>query len=512
MRHAALLLLLLTISTAVGAAQAKDDVLRINTRLVQVDVVVRDKSGLVADLKKEDFAVFDNGKPQRIDVFSVSTSKPSNAQQTMAPLSPGVVSNRREPGSEIPASVTVILFDMLNTALTYQNQAVQQLIAYLRTVKKEDRIALYILENELHVVQDFTSDPDALIRAAAGIKLGEVAGGDLRAFRELSRAVGSRRVAGSMMGFYRNQRVDPTADAIESIIRHLGGVPGRKNLVWLSANIPLSVMLASRASDKESQIDRAGRLLNEANVAIYPVDIRGLLAPDLPANTGRRGIRLESYPPPEAMVRLADATGGRAAYFNNDIQGAVRGAVSDAEVSYTVGFYPSESGFDGQFHKLAVKVDKKGVEIRHRAGYYSPSDRVPTAQERQSLIAELLDSPLDALQIALAVRAEPDQTQAGNYRVTISIDAKDLHLEHQDDRWTGTLDLGTYVESANPKSFKLQTIPLNLSDELFQTALRRGLLIEQIIPSSRPDDRFRIVLHDRATGLAGSLWVPLKAR
>src|SRR3982750_3954357 len=102
---------------------AQDNTIRVNTRLVQVDVVVRDKNGLVTDLTKNDFTVLDNGKPQRIDVFSMFTARTANAQPAVPSLLSGTISNRHDAESERPASATVILFDMLNTELQYQQDA-----------------------------------------------------------------------------------------------------------------------------------------------------------------------------------------------------------------------------------------------------------------------------------------------------------------------------------------------------------------------------------------------------
>ena len=495
---------------------AQDNTIHVNTRLVQVDVVVRDKNGPVTDLTKDDFTVLDNGKAQRIDVFSVFTAHGANAQPAAPPLKPGTISNRRDSQTETPASATVILFDMLNTALQYQTDAMKQLLRYLKSLDKEDRVALYILENDLHVVQDFTSDPDTLIRAAADIKLGEVAGSELRTVRELVRALavgrGNRstfRAAVAMSNISRAQRTDPTADAIEAIARHLAGLPGRKSLVWMSANIPLTPVTGTSRDGKESQIDRAARMLNEANVAIYPVDIRGLVAPDPPAGRGRRGAALESYLPPDAMVRLADATGGRAAFFNNDLEGAVRSAVDDGQVSYTLGFYLADGAFDEKFHKLTVKTVRKGADISHRAGYYANKDPNPSNQERRSILEDLLNSPLDAMQIGLSARAVPDPQKPGTFNVDVTIDTSDVHMEHRDDRWIAQLDLAVRTESSTDASLKMQSLPISLTEERFKTAMQRGMVFAQVATANGPNDRLRIVIQDPSTGHTGSIWIPL---
>src|SRR6185503_15490377 len=118
-----------------------------------------------------------------------------------------------------------------------------------------------------------------------------------------------------------------TDEAIETISRHLGGLPGRKSLIWMSAaGIPLSISSGTSRDGRESQLGRATRLLTASNIAVYPIDLRGLQAPDPPR--GRRGMAPNL--PPDVMIRLAEETGGRAFYFNNDLAGSVRTAISDA--------------------------------------------------------------------------------------------------------------------------------------------------------------------------------------
>src|SRR5215470_11250227 len=121
---------------AVRGMASQDETIRVNTRLVEVGVVVRDKNGPVTGLTKDDFALFDNGKPQRVEVFSVSTAERSKEKPHIPPLPPGVVSNRA--AKEVPASATVILFDRLNTEDKYQRDGLRQLLAYLQTARQED--------------------------------------------------------------------------------------------------------------------------------------------------------------------------------------------------------------------------------------------------------------------------------------------------------------------------------------------------------------------------------------
>src|SRR5438552_8265828 len=114
-RPAVLLVTLAIVSSITTAAQ--NDIIHINTRLVEVDVVVRAKDGPVINLAKEDFTILDNGKVQRVDVFSISTAERSKSKENLPPLPGGVVSNRG--ANQVSRSATVILFDRLNTADNY---------------------------------------------------------------------------------------------------------------------------------------------------------------------------------------------------------------------------------------------------------------------------------------------------------------------------------------------------------------------------------------------------------
>jgi VWFA-related protein len=508
MRH---LLAVLFGILVVGTTAAQNDVIRVNTQLVEVDVVVRGKDGPVTGLTKDDFTLTDNGKPQRIDVFSISTSERSNTKPDQTLLPPGVVSNRQ--GRPTATSATVILFDRLNTADIFQREGRRQLLSYLKSVQWEEYTALYVLGDDLKMVQDFTSDADLLLRAATKMEVGDLPGVDNRTVPEIAQSTAVGRVRGrdvrmaaAQAEFSVAERKDPTEDAIESIARHLSALPGRKSLIWMSAaGIPLSVQSGSSRDGKDSEVQHATRLLTSANIAVYPIDLRGLQAPDPPR--GRRGS--PRNPPPDVMIRLADETGGRAFYFNNDLSGSVRTAIADAQVSYTLGFYPSENSFDGKFHNLDVKVDRKDVEVRHRTGYFAVKDKAPDEKERRSIMSELLSSPLDASQIGLQGAVQPGPAGAGSFRILLRVDPADLKLERRNDHWTGTVDVALHLESSKQKTVQVRTSQIDLAEGAFRAALQGGLILEEAVTIDRPADRVRIVLQDRSTGFAGSLWLPL---
>ncbi|HEY2379647.1 MAG TPA: VWA domain-containing protein [Terriglobia bacterium] len=506
----ALIVAVLTILAA-SSMGAQDDVIRVNTRLVEVGVVVRDKNGPVSGLTKNDFTVFDNGKAQRVEAFSVSRAERAKTAPGPPPLPPGVVTNRT--AKDATTSATVILFDRLNTADKYQRDSMKQLLAYLKTARPDDLTAIYVLGDDLQLVQDFTNDPDRLVRAASKMPIGDLPGVDNGTVQEIAQAQAVGRVtrrnvqtARAEVDYSLQERKDPTEDAIQAIARHLSTVPGRKSLIWMSAAIPLSIAPGTSRDGKDSELGRATHLLTDANIAVYPVDAHGLQAADPPR--GRRP-RPQQIPPPDAMIRLADDTGGRAFYFNNDLAGSIRTAIADAEVSYMLGFYPSENGFDGKFHNISVKVERSNVEVRHRAGYLAVKDQGPNEQERKAILSELLSNPLDAAQVGLAASVETLAGKAPSYRISLRIETSDLHFEHHNDHWIAAMDMVFGFEPFKQKTVQVRTVPIDLTEDRFRTALARGLIMQETVTTDRPYDRLHLVLQDHATGLAGSLWLPL---
>ncbi len=143
-------------------------VFRAGTRLVQVDVVVRDKNGPVTGLNRDNFTLFDNGKPQRISVFSIKSQR--SGTQPAAPLPLGAVSNKVNRNGQVPATSTVILLDHENTSPLDQPYANQKIVKFLEARGDQDRIGLYALGRGVQIIQELTDDQQRLNRAVASLK------------------------------------------------------------------------------------------------------------------------------------------------------------------------------------------------------------------------------------------------------------------------------------------------------------------------------------------------------
>lgn len=556
----------------------EESVLRVTTHLIEVNVVAQDKKGEpVRDLTRDDFTLLDNGKKQPINVFALNTT-----QAAPAALPPGTYTNRPE-GRSQAGSLSVILLDGLNTSLENQTWSRSEVSRFLEQLEPQDRVAIYLLGEHLAVAQDFTSDSRmllAVVRRMEGRVARELAasttampatvndtalgpmtglepsGGQLTASQQS--AVGpvgpGSGGAGASAGiaaasaaqareealfaqwieeretaFFSVDRVRRTLDALVAIANHLASFPGRKNLIWVSASFPIQIgMLTPRApGDTRTQqqfgpeIERAARALNNANLAVYPVDARGLVAGGAADGTtpaSGRGVAGEGLRDPEqlfstqgVMDALADSTGGRAFYNVNDLPHAIRRALDDSEVSYTLGFYPSNVKWDGKFHEIKVRVDRPGVRLRYRQGYYA-SLTAPAADDQGHAALDLaMRSPLDATALGLRVGIEklPDGKRA---KLRISLDAHDINFQTEKNGVKAVnLDVMLVEIGADGKvkSDALRTVHLGVPERAFAQVLKNGLDLASWLDVDAGATQLRLIARDTASGNLGSVTVPL---
>jgi VWFA-related protein len=270
-------------------ANQQPSLFRADTHLVQVTVVVQDgRTNPVTDLAAVDFRVFEDGKEQPIALFSAE-SRSSATPATSVVSGAAVVSN------QVPTTggVTVILFDRLNTAWSDQGQAKQNIVKFLSQVAPTERIGFYVLDSSsVSIVHDFTSDTRSLLRALARVQ-GQISretmvaeektptiasGGGMSAAMDAQLDAALARMDEMIKADAVKNRADATLSALEAVARHLAGIPGRKNLIWVSASFPLSFDDGFGTRSMYTEVSIATRALADANISIYPVDARGLLS------------------------------------------------------------------------------------------------------------------------------------------------------------------------------------------------------------------------------------------
>jgi VWFA-related protein len=525
-------------------------VVRVTTRLVQVNVIVQDGKGRpVADLTRDDFVLLDGGQQQKISTFSVESSLPPGpvaALKKLPPLPPNIFTNKTDRRPDAPKSVTVVLFDGLNTKFEDQAYARQQVVKYLQQVGPEDRVALYALGIELRVLHDFTSDTSVLLQTLARYR-GRYSA-ELDAATPVESDTGDEELDAwlnqtnqTMADFYQINKVNQTCEALQAIANHVARIPGRKNLIWISAGFPIHIGFdeaAERAATQSAngsidtserrtfteEMERVTRALNEANMAIYPVDARGLMPIPTYAASNQKGfdprkgnarmpvIPQSVYRTHDTMDVLAAQTGGKAFYNGNDLKGAIKRAIDDGRVTYVLGYYPNHGQWDGGFRELKIQVKRPHLNARYRLGYFALPDRTQDEKERRAALQDAVWSPLEATTIGLSARVDPSDTpKPGSVKVYVQVDSKDITLQLQNGRWVGGLDLFFVQQSPEGKNVASMSdgVQLQLTPEVHEKITRTGLILSKNIEVVANSAKLRVVIRDRPSGVVGSLNIPL---
>jgi hypothetical protein len=317
---------------------------------------------------------------------------------------------------------------------------------------------------------------------------------------------------------------------LEASARHLAKVPGRKNLIWITASFPLIIVLQDRVVDFTPDMLEAARALNDANVALYAVDARGLQAalggaggisdaehagprqPGPPGQLVRPTTRVrDGYPAGlDTMAKLSGLTGGLLFTNDNGIEDLIREAMDDGELTYTLGFYPTQEAQD-DWHNLKVEVDKPGVNQRYRENYFAariaPAPApTPVASERPKL-ETLLKDPLDATQLRVTAETMPDPAKPGFWQVHVTVDLHDVHLEKQDNVWEGGVDVSLSIDDS--RGYRTVSAKVKIPDAALAASLEKGITVNDSIDGNGLTGRLRVVAQDRATGAVGSIRVPL---
>ncbi len=408
--------------------------------LVQVPVVVTDKSGNhLHGLKQEDFRVYENGKPVSVSVFEELTA---DSTRLMPPAStPGKFMNLTFDGAQ-PRNVVVVALDTVNTPFLDQAYGRRELIKFLaKNIDSGQVMALMLITSHgLQAVNGLTGDPETLIQAL------KKASGEINQMETISTDAQADAISGNLQPNISSPFADPLS-AIDSFIEHgdaveaqfmqqnaiettmnsflgiaysLSGVPGRKSLIWATGGFPFNIDSPATVPGGYLSLlyERTMLALNEAQISVYPVDIRGLVNTSSIADGTRStsaNARLHSTQIQlnrqwlqqskfDTLNDFADMTGGKAFYNTNDLAGCFQRAANDASSYYLLGYYLDTHNTKPGWRKLQVKMDRKDVELRARSGFFVTNATVNPMLSRNLDISNALHSPIEGTGVPVTVQ------------------------------------------------------------------------------------------------------------
>ncbi|MDR3773284.1 MAG: VWA domain-containing protein [Terracidiphilus sp.] len=548
---------------------ASDFQLKLSSRLVDVGIVAWDKKGHpVRDLKAEDFEIYDNGRKQDLRFFSEFASDAPTPPATDAPG--GRSFSNRAPDSTTVAApadagATILLIDEAHIAWPDMAHARQEILKFVATLGPNERVGIYTMTAlGFRVLEEITTDHAALTArlnkwmptAQSAALAQEEETRNRQSFNEVHSTADLNSVNGNQVEVPdAQQTVDPILRTMGSnparasliilgqVARHLSAVTGHKNLVWVSSDNVFADWQSNQvAIDKTpKQVDsfaqHAQEAMNDAHVAVYPMDVSQIETSAISADIRTRNVELnqaasdtaslnggsvanslapgrnsaemlQDMHPIQGPIRMvADSTGGRIIRRAGDLAAALAGVVEDGHATYLVSFTP-QGPADDQYHNIAVKLtgQHKGLTLRYRTGYLY-------AKEPASLAARFKDAvwkPLDASEIAVTAAASPMNAGA-NLKITIV--AADLGLQQRAGRWMDRLDI--FFIQRDDAGLKAQvegqTLGLRLRPGTYQNLLAAGVPFEHFVRLGAGTASLRIVVVDENSGRMGSVTIPAAA-
>jgi VWFA-related protein len=584
-------------AVAQAASSAQDEphisTIQTGTQLVVVDVVVRDRAGNpVHGLKQSNFHLTDNKQPQTVQTFEEHTAATAVARgPALAKMPPGEFTDY----TPIPptGALNIILLDALNTPMKDQSYVRNQMQQYVKHADPSMRIAIFGLATHLVMLQSFTSDTGTLKDAIehkliprASVLLDDPLNGNTNenslsdSLSDMGLAQTAANVSqfeAEMAAMQTQLRVQYTLDAFHDLAHYLAAFPGRKNLIWFSGSFPINILPDGSLTDpfavmqlNEEEFRETSNMLARAQVAVYPVDARGLMTPPMfeASNSGSGYARNPAkftgqlnkfnnsqFNEHTTMEQLATDTGGQAFYNTNGLAEAVTKAFTAGSNYYTLTYAPTDRRQNGAYRPIRIELtdvdaNTKGLQLSYRHGYYAddPKSRRNTHPEEATTPAEatsaqhmaaayataamergaptpedilfkvrvLPASTKDEAAVAPNNTLDPMQPAKGPFR-RFDVDFATLPNEftissQPDGRRTGKFEFIAYVYDVNGKLLNTagSTIAVNLSADQYKEFLQKPLRYHmEISVPVRSEAFLRLGIHDIPSNHFGAIELPV---
>jgi len=525
--------------------QDDDDVIRVKSNLVNIDVIVKDKKGkYISDLKAEDFTISENGVAQKIEFFDAPLS---NTGTTAGPAEPAAA----------PRNYVSLVLDSQTTDVTNVKQVREGAIRYVREqITEGDIVGVFSVTNGLQMLQPFTQDKAKLIAtleqlgnnpdsknfeqkdlsgnidklreflnsAPSNIDVSTPAGG-----AAMARIMIARRVLAQFVRLRTAlslQQSRPILAALAALAEGLRPIAGKKTLVLFSQGFVTPAVLDWQV---QSTIDIA----NRANVAIYIIDSAGLraaapasgaLVPTTPLggvsaitnqeerikavggetvfDNARQEGQTREY---DILYRISGDTGGKFLKGNNDIGQGLERINQEIHSRYTLAYRSTNQNFDGSFRKVKIEVRRPDVQIASRTGYYaiSPEEIVllsPAEKKLLSNFAAVENNPA----LPVSVSLSPFRSREGLYTVPLAIELPPsaVKFERKGDKQSMQLEvLGVLKQTPERVLSRLGgNFDVNLSETDYKQILANNIFYRQDLQLAPGDYTLDVIVRDKISG------------
>lgn len=533
-----------------------EPIVRITVNLVQVDVVATDRMGRqVTGLTSQDFQIFEDGRPQPVtNLVYISTRSPGESRPA---IQPGGGTTPAAPMPAVPLKPSqvgrAIVLAVDDLGLDFNG--VWRLRNMLKKFVQEemlpsDLVAVIRTSGGIGFLQQFTSDREQLLGAIDRIRFNFMSrsmpqfpsdpleGSPTELWPGSPSKVAIKiatNVDGDSGESHQNKeqmsradrvlklhRTYGTLESLGLIVNGLSRLPGRKSVLLFTGSLPLY----------EDNYDAFLRLIDRANraaVAVYPVDPGGLTMPGLASSEERVSLQKPkgdsgllgdpAYEKGEGIYTLARETGAFVVRPTNDVMASIRRILEDQSGYYLIGYTPTETTFRAdrngwKFHDLKVKVNRSGVTVRTRSGFYGVTteekEKLAESADPARRMVAAISSPFHAEDLSLRMTAFYEFRPPEGHTVhTLShLKADRLQFSELPDGWRmAEIELLAVVFGENGQALDLKNdlYRVRARAEVFDRILRNGLIIAHDIPVKKPGPyQLRLVMRDTATNRLGS--------
>ena len=543
------IMLVVLLAPLIGHAQ-EDEVVKVKSNLVNIDVIVKDKKGkYVSDLKAEDFVITENGQPQKIEFFDAPLSRIETRTSEATAVGPSTTTS-----TTAPRNYVSLVLDFQSTDITNLKPVREGAIKYIRErMTDNDAVAILSVTHGLQMVQNFTQDKARLIAAlekltsapdsknfeqkdiadnisnlrdflnGAPDSTGNIttnAGGSMAARVMIAQRVLAQFI--QLRTALSLQQARPVLAALAAIAEGLRPIPGKKTLVLFSQGFVTPAVLDWQV---QSTIDIA----NRANVAIYIIDSAGLRAsaptgsyiPSTPLggisaatsqesrikavggetvfDTARQEGQTREY---DILYRLSGDTGGKFLKGNNDIGLGLERINEEIQARYTLAYRSTNQNFDGSFRKVKIEVRRPDVQILSRNGYYAiPPEQIVLLSPTDKKLMTGFDQALASPGLPLFVSMTPFKSRGGLYTVPLAIELPPaaIKFDRKGDKRSSELEvLGVLKDGSGRVISRLGgNFDVNLNADDYNQILSNNIFYRQDMQLASGEYTMELIVKDK---------------
>jgi len=533
------------------SSQESPTTFQVNVRLVAVHVVIRDAHGnAIGTLRKEDFRVFDQGKPQVITKFSLEKLAPVPAPGEKSHESSS--STPSAPVAEIPQHYIAYLFDDIHLAFNDLASVREAAEKNLNALQPTDRAAIFTTSGRNNL--DFTDDRSKLHEALLHLmprpisvqslpsqcpqmtyyiadlivnQNDQVASSAVTAdalscqfnndLRLLSTAQALARSAARQALTLGDQETHISLISLKDVVRRVAATPGDHSIILVSPGF----ITPQQLYDVDDIIERAVR----ANIVINALDARGLYVV-MPGGDASQSAppnpRIGQYQMMSAsadgdvMAELADGTGGTFFQNSNDLDEGFRRLASSPEYFYLLGFSPQNLKLNGRYHKLKVTLNTtEKLSVQARRGYFAPKQAPSSDQQAKEEIEDAVFSQEEMRELPIDLHTQffKPSDEAAKLTVLAHVDVKQLHFQKADGRNNSDLTIVSAVFDRNGNLVigTEKLLQLHLKDDTLAHTMSSGLTVKSNFDVKPGSYLVRLVVRDAQGQIAaenGAVEIP----